>query len=198
MSDRSSSPARSKKTGSPNSSAAAASFAFLPSAWQVETLTVEYGSTDLQSRASAMVDSLLRDAAMAGEARPVLFFGGIEKATSEHVDTKAIADTIRTSLIRSGRVRFTADREGQESIQHQIGFQSGAYVDPATAHRIGKQIGASYLLSGRFTSIVKRAGSRKDAYYLFTLNLEDIESGIIEWTDQKEIRKGERKALIGW
>jgi len=165
---------------------------------KVETLTTDYGSTDLQTIASAMVDSLLRHPAIAQADRPVLFFGGIENATSEHVDTKAIADTIRTSLVKSGRVRFTADRAAQDAIQEQIQFQSGSYVDPATAKRIGKQIGADLVLTGRFASIVKRAGSRKDVYYLFTLSLENIETGLLEWTDQKEIRKGESKALLGW
>jgi hypothetical protein len=165
---------------------------------KVETVTADFGSTDLQTIAAAMCESLLRHPSIAGDRSPVVYFGGVENATSEHIDMKAVADTIRTSLARSGKVRFTADRSGQMEIQDQIAFQTGEYVDPATAKKKGRQIGAEYVLAGRFASIVKKDDSRKDVYYLFTLSLENIESALIEWTDQKEIRKGEKRSLFGW
>ena len=61
----------------------------------------------------------------------------------------------------------------------------------------GRQVGADYFLFGEITSIKKAAGRVQDVYYKFTLNLVNIESGLIEWAEEKEIRKQAKKPLIG-
>ncbi|MGB2336604.1 MAG: penicillin-binding protein activator LpoB, partial [Alcanivorax sp.] len=43
----------------------------------------------------------------------------------------------------------------------------------------------------------KRDGSTKDVYYKFTLKLLNIQTGIIEWANEKEIRKTKSKSLFG-
>ena len=54
---------------------------------------------------------------------------------------------------------------------------------------MGKMEGAKYRVEGSITSIVKTAGNIKDVYYKFSLIMTDVESGTIEWADEKEIRK---------
>jgi PBP1b-binding outer membrane lipoprotein LpoB len=44
---------------------------------------------------------------------------------------------------------------------------------------------------------VKRAGRRTDVYYKITLNLVDVQTAIIEWADEKEIRKTEKRPILG-
>ncbi|MGZ5013592.1 MAG: hypothetical protein ACXV7E_06200 [Methylobacter sp.] len=46
------------------------------------------------------------------------------------------------------------------------------------------------------TSIVKRTGDVKDVYYKFSLQLVDNESGVMEWADEKEIRKTSNKSMF--
>ncbi|MBP3935605.1 MAG: penicillin-binding protein activator LpoB, partial [Pseudomonas sp.] len=46
-----------------------------------------------------------------------------------------------------------------------------------------------YRLEGSITSIVKRSKDFKDVFYTFNLQLVDLESGLAEWMDDKEIRK---------
>lgn len=78
------------------------------------------------------------------------------------------------------------------------GGSSYSHTRRATAtFRAGKQVGADYLLFGDIASIVKRAGRDTDVYYKFTLNLVDVQTGIIEWTDEKEIRKEARRPIFG-
>ena len=50
-------------------------------------------------------------------------------------------------------------------------------------------VGAEYRLEGNIVSIVKQAKDVKDVYYKFNLQLWNIENGLLEWTDEKEIRK---------
>ena len=65
---------------------------------------------------------------------------------------------------------------------------SGLYKKGSTA-KMGKMEGAQYRIEGSITSIVKENKNIKDVYYKFTLMMTNIESGTIEWTDEKEIRK---------
>ena len=44
----------------------------------------------------------------------------------------------------------------------------------------------------------KQDGSDKDVYYKMTMRLMDLETGLIEWADETEIRKKQSKSLIGW
>jgi PBP1b-binding outer membrane lipoprotein LpoB len=58
---------------------------------------------------------------------------------------------------------------------------------------MGKMIAAKYTLEGDFTSIVSSNARVKDVFYKFTLKLIDTESGVIEWVDEKQIRKIQNK-----
>ena len=158
----------------------------------VETLTADYGSTDLQMIAEKMVRSMLASPVIQESHRPVLQVSSVLNKTEEHIDTKAITDKIRTTLIQSGKVQFSASEIRQEMID-ELQFQRGSgYVNPSTSKNIGKQVGADYLLAGEITSIRKSKDGTKDVYYKMTLNLVDLETGLISWTDEKEIRKGEK------
>ncbi|MGA1874586.1 MAG: penicillin-binding protein activator LpoB [bacterium] len=165
---------------------------------EVETLTVEFGSTDLQTIAEKMVQSLLISPVLHGD-RPVVYVSQVKNKTAEHIDTKSITDKIGTALLRSGKVRFTAAAEINSDLLDQLEYQvETGLVDPKTQKKFGRQIGADYMMYGEITSIMKTAGRKKDVYYKFTLKLADIETGIIEWADEKEIRKEAQKQLLGF
>ena len=164
----------------------------------VETLTIDFGSTDLQNIAETMTSSLLASGVLADGQRPVMYVAVVKNRTDEHIDTKNITDKIRTALLRSGKVRFSAAMEANNELVRQLEFQTrSGMVRPDTASQFGRQIGADYFLFGEITSIRKRAGRVEDVYFKFTLNLVDIESALIEWADEREIRKGERRRTIG-
>jgi uncharacterized protein (TIGR02722 family) len=165
---------------------------------EVETLTVGFGSTDLQTIAEKMVQSLLISPVLHGD-RPVVYVSQVKNKTAEHIDTKSITDKIGTALLRSGKVRFTAAAEINRDLLDQLEYQvETGLVDPRTQKKLGRQIGADYMMYGEITSIMKTAGRKKDVYYKFTLKLADIETGIIEWADEKEIRKEKQKQLLGF
>jgi len=165
-----------------------------------ETTTIDFGSTDLQSIAEKMVDELLEFKPVLdsiGETRPVVFIDRIVNKTSEHVDTESITDTIQNRLLRSGKFRFV-DMTAVEAVTAQFQYQTqSGLVDPAKAVAIGKHTGARLMLYGNLSSIVKRKSDNKDVYYKFTLKLLDLESGFVEWSGEKEIRKTAEKTLFG-
>jgi hypothetical protein len=165
---------------------------------KVETLNAEWGSTDLQSTADRMVGSLIRHPVIATGNRPVIQVSTVKNKTTEHIDTKSVTDKIRTALIKTGMVRMTAVSDANREILENLDYQSGSgVVSKKTAKSVGKQIGADYLLYGEIDSIVKSEGRSQDVYYKFTLNLVDVETGIIEWSDEKEIRKEAERPFFG-
>lgn len=167
----------------------------------VETTDISFGSTDLQKVAGEMTDSLLLSpvvGTLTQNKRPVMFVERIKNKTSEHIDTESITDSVSTKLLRSGKFRFV-DMSRVEAARSQIEFQQeGSMVDANKAVQFGKQIGAEYMLYGNLSSIVKSNKDKSDVYYKFTLRLMDIESGLVEWADETEIRKTKVKESVGW
>ncbi len=165
----------------------------------VETTTTGFGSTDLQSIAAKMVDDLISFppiVQMTANRRPVVFVDKIKNKTTEHIDTESITDTIQTKLLQSGKFRFV-DMTAVKAIQEQMQFQmDSGMVDPNKAAAFGKQTGAEFMLYGNMSSITKRNNGVQDVYYKFTLKMVNLESGIMEWAGEKEIRKTGEKTFM--
>ena len=70
-------------------------------------------------------------------------------------------------------------------------------VNETTKKGPGGQIGADYIINGRLDSIVQEVGKDKTVYYKLTLNLTNLKTNIVEWTDYKQIRKKYRKRSVG-
>ncbi|ADN77589.1 membrane lipoprotein lipid attachment site [Ferrimonas balearica DSM 9799] len=169
-------------------------------ATEVETVDISFGSSDLQAVASKMVDSMLTTPSvvrLTANDRPILFVDRVTNKTSEHIDTESITDTISTRLLRSGEFRFI-DMTRVDAVRKQLDYQNNSgMVDPAKAIQFGRQVGAQYMLYGNLSSIVKRDGSTQDVYYKMTMRLMDLETGLIEWADEKELRKQQSRSFLG-
>lgn len=163
-------------------------------------LSVEFGSSDLQQIGEAMVDSLLTFppiVELTSQKRPVLIVDKVKNKTMQHIDTESITDSIRAKLIRSGKFRFI-DRTTDEALiaETKIQQESGM-VAKETAVDFGQQIGAEYMLTANFSEIRQKQGNVTDTYYKFTMNLKNLKTGILEWSDEKEIRKVFKKSTFG-
>eukprot|EP00493_Phyllostaurus_siculus_P017826 UN18101 len=54
------------------------------------------------------------------------------------------------------------------------------------------------MLYGNLSSIVKSNADKSDVYYKFTMRLMDMQSGLVEWADETEIRKTKKnRHLVG-
>ena len=157
----------------------------------VETVTTDFGSTDLQLMAETMTRSMLQSPVITrAKDRPLVTIADIKNKTSEYIDTRSITNTIRTQLLKSGSVRFATDIADMKAQTDELvrQNQSGLYKKNAQA-KTGKMTGAQYRMEGEITSIVKRSSDVKDVYYKLSLILTDIEAGTVEWAEEKDIRK---------
>lgn len=159
----------------------------------VEQVTNEFGSTDLQMIAESMARSLAQSQAGA-KTKPLVTIAEVKNKTSEYIDTRSITDSIRVQLLKSGTMRFATDIDGMQNQTDELirQNQSGLYKKSSTA-KTGQMQGAKFRIEGNITSIVKRSSDLKDVYYKFSLIMTDIESGTIEWADEKEIRKTSKR-----
>jgi penicillin-binding protein activator len=155
----------------------------------VETVTNQFGSTDLQMIAESMTRSLLNSQVVTDAKRPVMTVQEVKNRTSEYIDTRSITDSIRTELQKSGRVRFAVDQADMQQQVDELKRQQSELYEKSKAAQVGKMVGAVYRLEGNITSIVKQAKDVTDVYYKFNLQLWNIDNGLMEWGDEKEIRK---------
>ena len=155
----------------------------------VETLTNQFGSTDLQLIAESMTRSMLQAPVIVSGNLPIVTVQEVKNKTSEYIDTRAITDTIRAELQKGGKVRFAVDAAAMNQQVEELKRQQSEYYAKDEAAQIGRMVGAQYRMEGNITSIVKQVKDAKDVYYKFNLQLWNIRNGLLEWSDEKEIRK---------
>ncbi len=160
-------------------------------------LNDQWSETDMQNSVKTMVDSLVAHNSISNAKKmPIVMVTNLQNKTSEHIDTQNIMDMVRVELTNSGKVAFV-DKEAREDISNEYGYQNSGVVSEETKKGPGGQIGADFIINGRLDSIVQEVGKEKTVYYKLTLNLTNLKTGIIAWTNHKEIRKAYKKKSVG-
>ncbi len=162
-----------------------------------------YDYVDMRKLSERIASSILSNPPVSESTdKPVIVVYGISNRTSDHIDTKALTDTIRTLLYKSGKVRFV-NKTQRGNIEKEIQETQGK-VSPETQIRLGAQVGAKYMLTGTLYSMEKEEmrqvrAHRKDLrYYQLTMALTNIKTALIEWTDEQEIIREAKRPFIGW
>jgi hypothetical protein len=166
----------------------------------IEMLSDQFNENDLQLIAKKMVNSLAgspRFAQPGGQQLPVVLVGRLKNKTSEHIDMASLGDKIQTGLAQTGRFALL-DKAAREDLAEEYEYQQSGYVRPDAAKGPGEQASADYLLTGELASIVQQVGNDKLVYYKMTVKLNNVRTGIVEWTDEKEIRKKFERKPISW
>lgn len=159
-------------------------------------LNDRWSETDMQKSVQELVASMLNHRAIKKATKPPLVMvTNLQNKTSEHIDTQSVMDMVRVELQKSGDVEFI-DKEARKDIKDEYDYQGSGIVSEETKKGPGGQIGSDYILNGRLDSIVQEVGSDKTVYYKITLNLTNLKTGVIVWTDHKQIRKVFEKKRI--
>ncbi|NJL23819.1 MAG: penicillin-binding protein activator LpoB [Calothrix sp. SM1_5_4] len=160
-------------------------------------LTDKWSESDMQRAVKKLVDSAVSSAAITQAKRPpIVMVTRLQNKTSEHIDTQSITDMFQVELMRSGKVTFV-DKAAREDIAEEYDYQDSGMVSRETKKGKGGQVGADFIMNGRLDSIVQEAGKEKTVYYKLTMNLTNLKTGLIQWTDHEQIRKEYKKKRIG-
>jgi len=156
-----------------------------------------WSESDMQHAVKDLVSSALAHPAISNAKKPpIVMVTKLQNKTSEVIDTQSVTDMITVELTNSGKVQFV-DKAAREDIAEEYNYQGSGMVNRETQKGAGHQIGADLIMNGRLDSIVKEVGKDKTVYYKLTLNLTNLSTGIIVWTDNKQIRKVFRKQSVG-
>lgn len=163
----------------------------------------KYDYSDMRNITQKIVDRLLKSAFLQNqEEPPILMIAGVQNRTSRYVDTKALTDKIRTALIESNKARFVNEARREELLKEQ-GYQA-AHVAPGAQVQIGRQLGARYMLTGSLVEMEStsprqvRVSKQELTYYKLTIEVTDLETGLITWTAEEEFARQASMPLIGW
>ncbi|MBX7116213.1 MAG: penicillin-binding protein activator LpoB [Myxococcaceae bacterium] len=164
----------------------------------IEMLSDKFNENDLQLIAKKMVESLAASPQFQNlPTRPIVVVGKFKNSTSEHIDLKSLADKIQVQLVKTNKFAFQA-KEAREEIAEEYEYQGSGYVKQGQAKGPGQQASADYILTGEISSIVQEVGADKSVYYKFTTKLNNLNTGILDWTDEKELRKKFEKQGVSW
>ena len=167
---------------------------------------------DVRRTVEKMVDSMITDADVIKEVggnKPVLDITGIKNRSTMHIDMNMITSSIRTKLIRSRLFRFVDRTTAADDLQFMNDQALNGLTDQRKAVRAGQQSAAQMYLYGELSEMRQDVDdtsenwtditftSTTDRYYKFNLNLKDLRTGEIIWTDEQEIRKDQKRRVFG-
>lgn len=116
---------------------------------------------------------------------PVVAIWPIQNATTQHLDDQMLTllSSIETALVNTNSV-LVVDRSRQAELADEIGVQHGAAFDPASAQKLGRQLGAKYFVTGKITSVDERLNKERRVQYSLFLQVLEIETGLIRFQNE--------------
>ena len=121
-------------------------------------------------------------------AKPAVIVGGIRNKSNEHIATQTFISDIERAFINSGKVRPVSSSSERDEIREERADQSeNAAIE--TIKRMGRELGADYMMTGEINTIEDREGGRQIVFYQTNLTLTNIESNEKVWLGQKKIKK---------
>ena len=122
------------------------------------------------------------------ERRPVLIVGTVLNKSHEHIEAETFIKDLERSLIKEGKVRIVANSTLREKLRDEKIGQV-AFVSSETQKRLGRELGADYMLFGIINTIVDTEGDNKVVFYQINLELADLETNELVWVGGKKIKK---------
>lgn len=166
------------------------------------TLTAKFDQRDLLEMADQIAGDIVSNPFPKDESTPIMASLGIHNNTRTHLDVVALEDTLTTKLMNTGRMQFINTARRDDLIKEQ-GYQLANSTE-ATRVQIGKQLGARYMITGSITEIGAetgrqvRASKQEDVYYQLTIEITDLESGLIVLRKQRDRMRRKSRPMFGW
>ncbi|PRP90274.1 Curli production assembly/transport component CsgG [Enhygromyxa salina] len=121
---------------------------------------------------------------------PVVAIWPIKNATSMHLDDQMLTllSQIETTMVNSGAVSVVS-RERQAEMVAEAQLQNSDLFDPATAARLGAQLGAKYYITGKVTSTEERFNKERRVQYSLFIQVIEVETSVVKFQFTSERSK---------
>ena len=121
---------------------------------------------------------------------PVIIVGKFKNNSDEHIDTSILSQRLEASILSSGKAEFVASGDLRDEIRAERLDQQQGYTDDATMARIGREVGADFMMTGSVKTIVDRYDKTSTRSYFITAELTDITTNRRLWIGEyNEIKK---------
>jgi uncharacterized protein (TIGR02722 family) len=169
---------------------------------EASKLTAQFDQHDLYEMAEQIMQDILDHPFPPAGTTPIVAPLGIANNTKSHLDMMALENTLTTKLLNTGRMQFINTARRDDLLKEQ-GFQITNCTD-ATKVQVGRQLGARYMLTGSITELGAHTGKqvrvskKTDVYYQLTVEITDIETGLIVLRKQRDRLRRASRPIIGW
>lgn len=120
--------------------------------------------------------------------KPVVIVGGIRNKSMEHIPVATFITDIERAFINSGKVR-TVSSAGERGEIREERAEQGEFAALETVKRMGRELGADYMMTGEINTIEDREGGDQVIFYQTDLTLTNIETNEKIWIGNKKIKK---------
>ena len=156
-------------------------------------LSGRWNDTDSRLVADQIIDDCLNhtwinDHGIQTNSKPVVIVGAIRNKSNEHIATQTFVSDIEEAFVNSGKVRTVSSKDERDEIREERADQSeNAAID--TIKRMGRELGADYMMTGQINTIEDREGGKQIVFYQTNLTLTHIERNEKVWIGSKKIKK---------
>jgi hypothetical protein len=116
---------------------------------------------------------------------PLVSIWPIQNNTTQHIDDQiaAMLSSVETYLVNSGRVAVVS-RERQAELVNELRLRQSDIYDPATAGRLGRQLGARFFVTGKVSCVDERLKHTRRVQYSLVLQIIEVETGLIRFQNE--------------
>ena len=156
-------------------------------------LSGRWNDTDSRMVANEIIGDCLthpwiNDHGISTGGKPVVIVGGIRNKSMEHIPVATFVTDIERAFINSGKVRTVSSASERSEIREERADQ-GEFSAIETIKRMGRELGADYMMTGEINTIEDREGGNQVVFYQTDLTLTNIETNEKIWIGQKKIKK---------
>ena len=156
-------------------------------------LSGHWNDTDSRLVSEAMVADCLsapwvNKHAMNNGKSPVIIVGSIKNKTTEHIATAIFLKDLERACVNSGIVNVVASADERKDLRDER-LDQLVNADPATIKRMGREMGADYMLIGSINTQGDAGGNKEVIFFSTDLELVNIETGLKAWIGNHKIKK---------
>ena len=156
-------------------------------------LSGRWNDTDSRMVADEIIQDCLNhpwinDHGISAGGKPVVIVGGIRNKSVEHIAVATFISDIERAFINSGKVRTVSSASERGELREERADQ-GEFAALETVKRMGRELGADYMMTGEINTIEDREGGDLVLFYQTDLTLTNIETNEKIWIGQKKIKK---------
>lgn len=166
----------------------------------VKDLSGYWNDNDVNQVCTTLIDSCIKSKRVSNFKNttgrtPVVIIGTIKNKSVERIDTSILSKRFQNVIINDGTLEFVADANQREELRAEKYDQAeNAYE---TAKSIGNETAADFMLQGSVTTIVDTDGRQQVRTYQVDMQLIDLETNKIIWSDQNnDIKKYIKKSAV--